>query len=270
MTQVMYDESTDSLVLPQKTLSFYDIVSIVEALIFAAPEPLDLQTIHQAIIEKTPDLNIQEIKDCLAYLETSYQDPTRQLGRGFELVRNSGLYSFRTVTYVKEYVQSYLQDKPQRLTPAQLEVLSIMAYRQPITKYQVEEIRGVDCSSSMKRLLTLKLIKILGKAEGIGKPLLYGTSKEFLELFNLNSLRDLPTLQEYHELDKDEEKTLIHDSGTVNIQDLFGSSDLLQSEETLKSSKEALASLDKALLGIVQANKNLVTDELDEEEESSA
>lgn len=256
MTSTEISAGTNSF---QPSMSFYDIVSIVEALIFAAPEPISFSAISEVIALKCPEITAQEIRDTLAYLETSYQSPGRELGRGFELVALANGYVFRTVAYAKDFIQIYLQDKPQKLGPAQLEVLSIVAYRQPITRFLVEEIRGVDCSSSIKRLLSLKLIKILGKAEGIGKPLLYGTTKEFLELFSLNSLHDLPTLNEYRELDKNEEKTQIAEG--VTVLDLFATGQPFQSEGSLKASAEAMASLDLALNRMVKAAKKIAVDD---------
>jgi segregation and condensation protein B len=84
-----------------------------------------------------------------------------------------------------------------RLSPPALETLSIVAYRQPVTRAEIENLRGVDCSGGLRRLLELRLVKILGKDKGPGRPILYGTTREFLSLFNLADLRDLPTLEEF-------------------------------------------------------------------------
>jgi segregation and condensation protein B len=93
--------------------------------------------------------------------------------------------------------------RPVRLTRAQLETLAIVAYRQPITKPEIDEIRGVDAGGTLHLLLDRQLVRVLGKKEEPGRPLLYGTTKDFLEFFNLSDLRDLPTLREYHELSED-------------------------------------------------------------------
>ena len=95
------------------------------------------------------------------------------------------------------------QVKPQRLTRAALETLAIIAYRQPVTRPEVEEIRGVDCGAVVKALLERKLIKILGKKEEPGRPILYGTTREFLEFFASKDLASLPTLREFHELSEE-------------------------------------------------------------------
>ena len=93
--------------------------------------------------------------------------------------------------------------KPQRLTRAALETLAIVAYRQPVTRPEVEDIRGVDCGAVLKALLERRLIKILGKKEEPGRPILYGTTREFLEFFALKDLASLPTLREFHELSEE-------------------------------------------------------------------
>jgi segregation and condensation protein B len=98
------------------------------------------------------------------------------------------------------FARRFLKVKPQRLTRAALETLAIIAYRQPVTRPEMEEIRGVDCGAVVKALLERKLIKILGKKEEPGRPILYGTTREFLEFFALKDLASLPTLREFHEL----------------------------------------------------------------------
>ena len=100
-------------------------------------------------------------------------------------------------------MRRFLRVKPQRLTRAALETLAIVAYRQPVTRPEVEEIRGVDCGAVMKALLERKLVKILGKKEEPGRPILYGTTREFLEFFALKDLASLPTLREFHELSEE-------------------------------------------------------------------
>ena len=112
----------------------------------------------------------------------------------------AGGFQFRTHPDNSEYVQRLVVGRPVRLSRAQLETLAIVAYRQPVTRPEIDDIRGVDSGSTLKVLLDRSLIRVLGKKEEPGRPLLYGTSKEFLEFFNLSELRDLPTLREFHEL----------------------------------------------------------------------
>jgi segregation and condensation protein B len=112
----------------------------------------------------------------------------------------AGGWQFRTAPESSEFVRRYLKVKPQRLTRAALETLAICAYRQPVTRPEIEDIRGVDSGAVLKALLDRRLIKIVGKKEEVGRPILYGTTKEFLEFFALRDLNALPTLREFHEL----------------------------------------------------------------------
>ena len=100
-------------------------------------------------------------------------------------------------------MQKLLASKPVRLTRAQIETLAICSYRQPVTRPEIDEIRGVDSGGTLKTLLDRSLIRIVGKKEEPGRPILYGTTREFLEFFNLRDLKDLPTLREFHELSEE-------------------------------------------------------------------
>ena len=93
-----------------------------------------------------------------------------------------------------------LAGKPQRLSRAMLETLAIVAYRQPITRPEIDDIRGVDCGPVLKTLLDRGLVRMIGKKEEVGRPILYGTTPEFLRIFSLSDLTELPTLREFHEL----------------------------------------------------------------------
>jgi segregation and condensation protein B len=115
----------------------------------------------------------------------------------------AGGFQFRTNPMNAHWVQQLVAGKPVKLTRAQLEVLAIVAYRQPITRPEVDEVRGVDSGGTRKVLLDRGLLRVLGKKEEPGRPMLYGTSKEFLEFFNLKDLKDLPTLREFYELSEE-------------------------------------------------------------------
>jgi segregation and condensation protein B len=122
------------------------------------------------------------------------------------LVDLGGRFQLRTDPQAGVYVRRMLQVKPLRLTRAALETLAIIAYRQPITRPEMEDLRGVDCGAVTKALLERKLIRILGKKDEPGRPLIFGTTKEFLELFNLRDLTQLPTLREFQELSEESRK----------------------------------------------------------------
>jgi len=172
-------------------------VQVLEALFFAAEKPLDIPA-----LEETTQFSRELLQAALAELQKQYAPGAR----GMVLVDLGGRWQLRTEPQVGAYVRRMLQVKPMRLTRAALETLAIVAYRQPVTRPEMEDLRGVDCGAVTKALLERKLIRILGKKDEPGRPLLYGTSKEFLELFNLRDLTQLPTLREFQELSEESRK----------------------------------------------------------------
>ncbi len=169
------------------------LISIVESLLFAADKPLGLQGMGDLLGEK----DLGKVRAAVATVEDDYRD------RGIQLHSVAGGYQFRTNPANATWVQKLLAQKPVRLTRAQLETLAIVAYRQPITRPEIDEIRGVDSGGTLKTLMDRMLIRILGKKEEPGRPMLYGSTREFLEFFNLGDLKDLPTLREFHELSEE-------------------------------------------------------------------
>jgi segregation and condensation protein B len=137
-----------------------------------------------------PDVSGKDLQEILDELETEYRDRSR----GFLLAEVGGGYQFRTLPEVAPWILTMKSVKPARLSRASLETLSIIAYNQPMTKSAIERIRGVEASSSIKNLLERDLIAVTGKLDAPGRPLLYGTSERFLEVFGLKSLSDLPSL----------------------------------------------------------------------------
>jgi segregation and condensation protein B len=171
--------------------------AVVEALLFAAEKPLDL-----AQLREITEMDESLLKQAIEALQQRYSAGTS----GTVLVEVAGRWQFRTDPELAAYVRRMLQVKPMRLTRAALETLAIVAYRQPVTRPEVEDLRGVDSGAVLKALLERKLIRILGKKDEPGRPLLYGTTKEFLELFNLRDLTQLPTLREFQELSEESRK----------------------------------------------------------------
>ena len=167
--------------------------SIVESLLFAADKPLTIKDLKRLTKERDVGLIEQAIDAITAH----YSD------RGIVLHAVADAFQFRTSPGNSAWVTQLVAGRPVRLTRAQLESLAIIAYRQPITRPEIEEIRGVDTGSSLRVLLERSLIRILGKKEEPGRPLLYGTTRDFLEFFNLKDLQELPTLREFHELSED-------------------------------------------------------------------
>src|SRR5262245_19249186 len=166
------------------------LTSILESLLFVADQPLS--SVQLAALVEEPD--VQKVEGALAVLGAEWST------RGIQLHAVAGGWQFRSHPQNAVWVQRLVAQKPVRLTRSQLETLAIVAYRQPITRPEIDEIRGVDSGGTLKTLLERALVRILGKKEEPGRPLLYGTTREFLEFFNLRDLRELPTLREFHEL----------------------------------------------------------------------
>jgi segregation and condensation protein B len=167
--------------------------SIVESLLLAADKPLSPADLGQLVGER----DLGKIEHALAALEEHYR------GRGIQLGPVAGGWQLRTNPENAPWVQKLIAQKPVRLTRSQLETMAIIGYRQPITRPEIDEIRGVDSGGTLKTLLDRGLVRILGKKEEPGRPLLYGTTRDFLEFFNLRDLKDLPTLREFHELSEE-------------------------------------------------------------------
>lgn len=169
---------------------------IIEALLFATDKPLNEKDIHEIL----PDSEIKNIKSALRSLKYEYE----AMERSFQLVEVAGGYQFRSRAIYGPYILKMYQKTPSKLSKAGLETLAIIAYKQPITKQEIERIRGVDSSGIIKTLLEKDLIRITGRKKVPGRPILYGTSKRFLEVFNLKDIDDLPRLKEIKALLGDE------------------------------------------------------------------
>ena len=168
-----------------------NIKNIIESLLFASDEPLTLDRLKQIIT----DAGSQELRGVLEELKADYDE--RQ--GGFYLNEVAGGYQIRTRPQYKEWIKRLLQPRPQRLSKAALETLAIIAYKQPIIRSDIEHIRGVDCGGVLRMLLERQFIRVLGRKEIPGRPLIYATTKRFLEVFDLKDLKDLPTPKEIEE-----------------------------------------------------------------------
>ena len=169
-----------------------EIRKIIEALLFSSPEPLTQTRVNGVFNPDTP--NLKEVVDGLnkQYAQEDHAFEIKQVAGGFQLVSRAEY----------EHFIRRMLSKSGRLTlsPAALDSLAIIAYKQPIGRYEIEAIRGVDSSGVLKTLLNRKLIKIKGRDTGPGRPLLYQTTNTFLEYFGLNRLSDMPKLKEITEL----------------------------------------------------------------------
>jgi segregation and condensation protein B len=171
-----------------------ELSSIIESLIFTAESALSTDRICELLNEFERD----EIKSALKELAAYYQGR----GGGFDLVEVAGGWQFRTRTAFHSYITRHIKTRASKFSQSALETLAIIAYRQPVTRAEVEHLRGVDCGGVLKSLLEKHLVRILGKKDIPGRPLIYGTSKEFLEIFGLKDLKSLPTLKEIQALDE--------------------------------------------------------------------
>jgi segregation and condensation protein B len=183
---------------------------ILESLLFSAQKPLSPAELREvfanAAAAEDADATVKSLKkikeaELNAALEELVKDH-EAAGRSYRLACVAGSWQFVTQPDYAPWLKALVgvKARPSRLSQPALETLAIIAYRQPVTRPEIDEIRGVDSGSTIKVLLDRSLIRVLGKKEEPGRPLLYGTSKEFLEFFNLRELRDLPSLREFHEL----------------------------------------------------------------------
>ena len=166
--------------------------SVVESLLFVSDAPLTLDRLCSILEEYDPD----DIRDALAELDADY---VRE-GRGICLAEVAGGWQLRSRQENADFLRRLSRIRPYRFSQSAMETLAIIAYRQPITRSEVEYLRGVDSGGVLKTLLDKKLVRILGKKDIPGRPLIYGTSREFLEAFSLKDLAGLPTLKEVREL----------------------------------------------------------------------
>jgi segregation and condensation protein B len=165
---------------------------IVEALVLGAPEPVSAQKIAEIV----PGLETDDARALVAELGREYEEQ----GRAFEIWEVAGGYQLRTRPEYASYLRLLHRERPLRLSRAALETLAVVAYRQPVTRAEVEAVRGVEADAVLKSLLDRQLVRIAGHREVPGRPMLYATTRRFLEVFGLEQLEDLPTLREMEEL----------------------------------------------------------------------
>jgi segregation and condensation protein B len=179
--------------------------SVIEALIFASDDVITPNEINNAIKELDGDesaVTAADIETCVESLNEKYQ----QFELSFHIIKIAGGYTFATKPDYAKYLGFLSTEKSKRrLSQAALETLAIIAYKQPITKPEIESIRGVNSDYMINTLLEKNLITIQGRAETIGRPLLYATTDEFLKYFGLHKISDLPKPREIEEIMQDED-----------------------------------------------------------------
>jgi len=162
--------------------------SILESLLLVSSEPISLDKARQLL----GGLNRAQLREVLALLRAKY--PADSSGILVEEVAKG--FQFRTNPANQEHVRRLFDVKPPRFSRAALETLAIIAYKQPLTRQEVEQIRGVDCAGSLKTLMDRRLVKVTGKKDVPGKPFLFATTREFMETFSLGSLSELPSMRD--------------------------------------------------------------------------
>lgn len=169
---------------------------IVEALILSSTEPISADKLAEII----PYCDAGQAKDLVNELNTEYVEQDRS----FEIWEVAGGFQIRTRAEFSGYLQKLQKERALRLSQAALETLAIIAYRQPTTRAEIEDVRGVDAGATVKSLLERHLIRIAGQREVPGRPMVYATTRRFLEVFGLERLKDLPTLRELDELAREQ------------------------------------------------------------------
>jgi segregation and condensation protein B len=166
--------------------------AVVEALIFASEKPLTLGQIAELI-----DLPVSRAGEVVDRVRRNFDEIS---GHGMFLAEVAGGFQFRTRPEMAFWIKKLQKTRPLRLSTAALEILAIVAYRQPLTRAAIEQIRGVDCGGTLRHLLEKKLIRVAGKKESPGRPLLYATTDGFLEVFGLRNLEELPDPRQIDQL----------------------------------------------------------------------
>jgi segregation and condensation protein B len=221
--------------------------TVLESILFVADKPLTVDQLFEAT-----GIARERITEALEKLAGMRREGIA----GVVLHEVGGGWQLRTDPGSAEFVKRFLKVKPQRLTRAAVETLAIIAYRQPVTRPEIEDIRGVDTGAVLKALLERRLIKILGRKEEVGRPILYGTTREFLEFFALKDLSSLPTLREFQELSEEHQKIVETETPGAEAPAAAGTVEALADpnfEQRLEAERDAseaaLAELEAAISG---------------------
>lgn len=186
-------EQEDKLWQARTGLNFETLCGAIETIIFMHDRPVNLQKIKNQI---DADLPLRVVHDSIVRLQAEYEAKHH----GIRLMEVAQGYQFRTKATYAKIVQKMFKVQSLQLSPTALEVMAIIAYKQPISKTAIESIRGVDSSHVVRSLMDRRLVKLVGRSDEMGRPSLYGTTAEFLEVFNLNRIEDLPSEIELEEI----------------------------------------------------------------------
>ena len=229
--------------------------ALIEALIFASDTPLTADKIKQVVENVTK----KEIEGIIAELQNDYE----QQARGFQIKEVANGYQFRTQPAFSSWLKKLKKSKPFRLTQPTLETLAIIAYKQPITRLEIEKIRGVDTGGVIKTLLEKRLICIAGRKNVPGKPFLLGTTKTFLEIFSLENLSSLPAIKEVEDLDNAQLPSILRDR---MIQNVTSDENAMIAEIDIEKSTAGQAASENVFQAEEQASTSIITEPIQHSE----
>ena len=175
-----------------------ELKKVLEAFLFVSSSPVQLEQVKEMLEIKDESL----IENAIGELKAKYENQDSSL----RVIEVAGGYRLTTIPELAPYLKKWFKGQKPRLSRASIETLSIVAYRQPVTRNEIEAIRGVNVEGPLGTLLERGLIRIVGRKETVGRPILYGTTRLFLEHFGLNTLKDLPILNEFSEFDLSEDE----------------------------------------------------------------
>ena len=168
------------------------LISIIEAILFVAPKPVSLNTLRSVLSEENEPVSATDVQQCIERLQSSYAETQRS----FRVEFIAGGYCIRTLPdYGRWLNKLFKKERMERLSPPALETLAIVAYKQPVTRSEIESVRGVSIDGVLNILIERGLVKIVGRKEVPGKPFIYGTTELFLETFGLKHVNDLPPIE---------------------------------------------------------------------------
>ena len=188
MSKESEEKSNVELRIPEEKQTDLSVESVVEAVLFASDEPLAVERLANIV-----GTSVKQIRRNVKNLNDKYEANNN----AFRIEQIAGGYQMLTLSPYNRWLQKLLRARSEsKLSPAALETLAIIAYKQPVIRTDIEAIRGVAVGEIVRGLMYKGLVKIVGRAEVLGRPMLYGTTKKFLEVFGLNSLKDLPKIEE--------------------------------------------------------------------------
>ena len=239
--EIELESSFEKILAKSRKLSEIQVRNVVGSVLFVSGQALAIDQLFDAT-----GIDREKIQKALETIQAERKEGVS----GIMLHEVGGAWQLRTAPESAEYVRRFLKVKPQRLTRAATETLALIAYRQPVTRPEIEDVRGVDSGAVLKALLDRRLIKIVGKKEEVGRPILYGTSREFLEFFALKDLAALPTLREFQELTEENQEIVEREAPqpVAGILEELSSTDLQEKLAAQdQASEAALAELETAI-----------------------